>query len=208
MEENVLYGKLSDVCNCNKNTIIADRVNSFAQTCGMKEFKLSKVRGTDIRTISGNLYPESKSPDFFINSREIVDELGNDFLNYYNRDELYLPFILILNKAAGNDEYVFLIQSVSDEDIMFSITKNYFRRSNIAIDICTFYYKTKDFKDVLRIIRTFVYNPEFAFVTYKTIYDNKMPKKIEFNREDLDGTIMHDVNLGPLSETEAKKIKK
>lgn len=204
---------LADICNI-KNDIIADRINKFALICKMGNVKISEVRGNAVKVVSGKCNPEFEESEYFITARETNDqELGKgillsgyfadlnfSFTNYLKGNK----YSIKLDKAVSKDEYVFIINPADNDEVEFSITKNYFRKGNIVPENYTFYYKTKDFNEILNIIYTFVYNPEFAFAEYKRIYNDKLPKKIVFGKDDLDDAIMTSGSL----ELAGEKVKK
>lgn len=226
------YVKLSDLCDYDLDSRIIDRIDKFSEMCNMVHFKQSSVRGKEVKTISGKLFDESNyegsersnEPDFFINIRNDVDErnekchllkgyyagLSFVYRNYFKEYEngKNLPFSLVLDVyCEGKDEYLLVIQSTKDNELKFSVTKKFFRKGSIDVDTFNFYYTTDDFDDAFRISSLFIFNPEYTFTTYKNIYCNKLPKRVDFNKDELECVILYKKSFGELSDGQIKKIK-
>ena len=205
MEKN--SGNLSNISDLFKNKTLKYRIDGFAEACNMKNIGVvrndgvlfnTKTKTDDIKyymavntcsnyqlgsgiTISGYYGDLNFS---FTNFRNLVEDL--------DRKIIELPFILSLFKKVDLDTYHLEIETVNGIETKFIITKSYEDKNKIIHSRLSFYANVTDFSIILKLVKSFVYNPQLVFATYNTI---KEQKKIIFSGSELNKAIMQDENL-------------
>lgn len=148
-------------------------------------------------------------------------DLNFAFSNYYNSEEdldseiKELPFSISLYKTFGKVKSIIdpknITRNTKDSDVLsvknytfhliietegeltkFVIEKFQEKKSNTVYSRVAFYNNSVDFSEVLKLIRSFVYNPELVFITYGEVMKNKM---VLFSNEEIDSAIMEDHSL-------------
>lgn len=148
-------------------------------------------------------------------------DLNFAFSNYYSENDdldsdiVDLPFSISLYKTFGKVKPIIdpkhVTRDTKDSDVLsaknytfhltiekegektkFIIEKFQEKKSNTLYSRLAFYNNSIDFSEVLKLIRTFVYNPELVFITYGEVMKNKM---VLFSNDEIDSAIMEDHSL-------------
>ena len=134
------------------------------------------------------------------------DNLSFSFINYYdnkklNRKVVELPFKISLAKLIDNDNYKLDIETVNGYETKITFSKYREHKKRTISYTHDFYVNILDFSLVLKLVKSFAYNPELVFASYNEVLNNK---KITFTNADMKKGIMQDNNL----EKPIGKVKK
>ena len=125
-------------------------------------------------------------------------DLNFSFTNYYdpnaNLDDevLELPFSIIVYKKTNNELYQMLIKTIDGAETLFELSKIQEYKTHSANERLSFYKNIEDFSEVLKVIKSFVYNPEFIFINSSEIIKSR---KVCFTTEELNKSLMQDDGL-------------
>ena len=135
----------------------------------------------------------------YINLEGESEDISFTFNNYYGNKKidkkiLEIPFFIEIR----NHDYILKIKTIEKERVEFYIEDS---------SICRythFYANILDFSKILKLVKSFVNDPEFVYSTYEEIMDNK---KVTFTNGDIAKAIENDDKLDkPISKI-MKKIK-
>ena len=211
--ENSNYVNLAGMNEVFDNKTFRYRINGFAYACGIKDISIVKNAGTLFDTegfnnlnviksdnagyliaVNKNEYPTGKT----VTLTGQYEDLNFTFTNYrvlnkdiskIDRKILELPFSISLFKNIDKDTYHLEIETVNDMETKFTITKSRDHKNKILSSRVSFYANVLDFSKVLKLVKSFVYNPILAFNTYIEVINNK---KITITNSDLNKGIMQD----------------
>ena len=206
MKENDFEINLAAINEAFNNKTLEYRINGFAYACKMKNIGIVKNGGV--------LFSSSKKQEdtnYFIATSEISDKTYGDgisisgnygnlvftFTNYPGKKNLdkkvvEIPFSISLIKPVDKDIYYLNIDTHNDIQDRFEIIKyRELKNDTVCSKIC-FYANVFDFSKILKLIKSFVYNPKLVFNTYNEIEKNKIAV---FTNSDLSKGIMQDEKL-------------
>ena len=195
------------------NKTLRYRINGFAYACNMQDIGILGNSRVIFNCAGFDKYGKKKTNDehsYFISVNEQThhekkgvvlkgqyDDLTFTFINYYNKEKLDkkiidIPFYISLEKKIDKDKYQFDIETVDGMRTKFSIIKcTEYKNKTLHDDLC-FYANVTDFSKVLKLIKSFVYNPKIYFDTYNELVKKK---KIVFTNSMLCKMAMQDENL-------------
>jgi hypothetical protein len=199
------------------------RLNGFIYACNM-----NLEEGIYTKCISSNRLPyiNKKREDVKINYN-INFALGHDrekgnntifigkyndlnlyFINYYNKDRNKdrvneIPFQITLGKMYRDYTYQIDIRSVNESRIKIAVKRD--KKTEMFPSVVSFTVNVNDFGKILKLVKSFVYNPELVFITYDEVVNRK---ELLFTVKDLNAGLVEDEKLDkPLSKT-GKILKK
>ena len=155
------------------------------------------------RTCEGNNYfvAVNKNDDGEFGKNVILsghyDDLSFQFINYYgnkklDRKVMEIPFKISLAKLIDNDNYKMDIETVNGIETKITFSKYREHKKRTISYKRDFYVNICDFSDVLKLVKSFVYNPELVFGIYNEIMDKK---KVLLSTVDMRKAIMQDASL-------------
>ena len=217
------------------NKTLRYRINGFAYACKMENIevppsfvvengeKLSRSVGVLFNTTEKKRDIDEEVHYFIAtnedhnpkcNSVTLSGQYGDlsfTFVNYYKKEKLDkkiidLPFSISLEKKIDKDTYQFNIETVEDIRCKFKIAKYREYKSKTLYDDVVFYANVADFSKILKLVKSFVFNPVLVFNTYNEIDQNY--KRI-YTNHDLEKAIMQDEKLDkPVGKIKKYLIKK
>ena len=107
-------------------------------------------------------------------------------------------------KTIDQDIYGLNIETIDRLRTKFVIHKTRELKSNFLYDEVVFYANVLDFSTILKLVKSFVYNPVLVFNTYSEINEKY---KTVLKTSDLNKGIMQDENLDKPVNGIRKKIK-
>ena len=205
--ENNDYVNLAGMNEIFNNKTLIYRINGFARACNMHNIGVlgnsgvlfnTKKKSDDIKYyIVANTSLKSEK-GYGVNLSGYYGDLNFTFTNYrdlnkdiskIDRKILELPFSISLFKNIDKDTYHLEIETVNDMETKFTITKSRDHKNKILSSKVSFYANVLDFSKVLKLVKSFVYNPILVFNTYIEVVNNK---KITITNSDLNKGIMQD----------------
>ena len=137
------------------------------------------------------------------------NDLSFAFTNYYDNKNIdkkvvELPFSISLAILIDEDNYTLNIETVRGVETKFTISKYREFKKRTTSRMQTFYANVLDFSNVLKLVKSFVYNPQLLFNTYNSIIESK---KTVITNGDLNKGIMDDERLDKPVGKIKKKIK-
>ena len=125
------------------------------------------------------------------------NDLSFAFTNYYDNKNIdkkvvELPFAISLAILIDKDNYTLNIDTVRGVETKFTISKYREFKKRTTSSTQTFYANVLDFSKILKLVKSFVYNPILFFDTYNELINSK---KITITNSDLDKGLMQDENL-------------
>ena len=227
MKEKQMLAKMNSFFN---NKTLKYRINGFAHACKMDDIDVTSnivVNGSDN---FGVLFSSKKNkknndcPDYYItvstnkgdyrgkaiDLNGYYDDLNFSFINYHNfKDNLNrkiceIPFCINLTKTIDKDTYILHTETINGMETKFSITKSREYKDKTITSNMTFYANVLDFSQILKLVKSFVYNPKLVFTTYNEVINSK---KIVLNNNDINRGIMQDKSLDKPIGKIKKKIK-
>ncbi len=143
--------------------------------------------------------PSDYNKDFGngVNISGFYEDLNFSFTNYFdkndNLDEFKeLPFSLTIYKKFNAETFCLEINTVKDNETIFTISKTDDLKTHIASEKISFYKNITNFSEVLKVIKSFVYCPEFIFINSSEIVKSR---RVEFTTEELEKSLMNDENF-------------
>ena len=219
MEDNNFDINLADMNDAFDNKTFRYRINGFAYACGMKDVVVNKDSGVVFNTNGfDNLHSDNDQGYFIsVNKNEYpigktitlsgkYNDLNFTFINYYNKEKLDtkirdLPFSIVLIKPIEMDTYRMEIETINGMQTKFAIYKYQEFKDRTLIDDVVFYANVMDFSKILKLVKSFVYNPKLVFNVYSDLEEKH---RHIYTNTDLDKAILQDKKLDkPMS-----KIKK
>ena len=124
------------------------------------------------------------------------------FNNYYGKKKIDkrvidLPFDIYLKKKINDDEYKLIINTLTGIENKFVISKNDNQ------ELC-FYANILDFSKILKIVKSFVINPEFVLNAY---IETRNEKRISFVYSELNKAIETDDKFEKPGNKFVKKLR-
>ena len=213
MEENKFSVNLANMNEVFNNKTLRYRINGFAYACHMhdigvmgdsgvlfnsKSFSTLKNKKTDEEhsyfiAVNNDFNPQGKS----VTLSGHHDDLSFTFINYYDKEKLDkkiydLPFSISLTKTLNNDTYELHIETDEGIRTEFKIVKyREINDTNIYKNV-HFYANILDFSTILKLVKSFVYNPSLVFDTYS---DLKEKYKCVYTSRDVKDGILQDTKL-------------
>ena len=135
-------------------------------------------------------------------------DLNVYFVNYYDQDKRKdrvneIPFQIVVAKMYHDYAYQIDIQTVSNSQVKFIIKKS--KESEMLPGIVSFLANITDFSKVLKLVKSFVHNPELVFVAYDNVVNSK---DIVFTTRDLNVALVKDEKLDKPTSKTGKILKK
>ncbi len=225
---------LADIDEVFNNKTLTYRINGFALACKMDNIQIknkavtshSIAENTKLEQISNTIESDKNNDgsNYFIavnkGNEQIkgkfvtisghYDDLNFSFTNYYgkkniNKKIVEIPFQISLVKAINQDNYILNIETIDGIETQFILNKyREYKKRSISNKI-VFYANILDFSNILKLVKSFVYNPQIVFDTYNEI---KESKKITFTNSELTSAIMQNKMLDKPDGKVTKKIKK
>ena len=213
-ENNVNLAGMSELFN---NKTLNYRINGFAHACKMKNISVTKNAGILFTTRKGK--KQEDIPNYYItvstsdkdprgktiNLNGYYEDLNFSFTNFHDsKDNLdrkvkEIPFAITLIKTIDKETYLLRVETVSGLENRFSISKSREYKDKTISSNITFYANVMDFSSILKLVKSFVYNPKLVFDTYNEIIKNK---KIILTNGDLNKAMMQDTELNkPVGKT-------
>lgn len=126
------------------------------------------------------------------------------FINYFDKDTKKdrineIPFEISVGKLCGGIAYQLDIKTISHGQARFVIKKS--KEKEIFPSILNFDAKVNDFSRILRLVKSFVHNPELVHLTYKEVVNRK---NICISSKELDIALVRDEKLNK-PKTKIKK---
>ena len=217
------------------NKTFTYRINGFAHACGMKELdtsdrktikdgkvyygynqvlfnkKRGRKEGSDtnyyivVNTSNNNPY------GYGVTISGYYDDLNFSFTNYYDlnkdldRKIWELPFNITLYKNIDKDIFYLNIETVCDMQTKFTISKSREYKDKTVSSNISFYANILDFSNILKLVKSFVYNPKLMYTTYNEIIKSR---KIVLNSNEINKGIMQDEALDKPVSKVIKKVNK
>ena len=199
------------------------RINKFIYACGMDlsdslwvkdisstnlPYIFKKKTDGDI-TYSINFardYDREKGRNFILIGE--YNGLKLMFVNYFEKDKRNdivneIPFHILLSKEYKDAAYQLEINAGQNLKAKFIIKKN--KESDILPSVVTFQANVNDFGKILKLVKSFVHNPDLVF----RVYDEKLnSKEVIFTNKDLDAALVVDEKLDKPVSGIQKIIKK
>lgn len=127
------------------------------------------------------------------------------FTNYYKNDKNKnrindLPFWITISEKVNNTSYTIRMDTIVSTMVKFIIIKTDEERS----DRLVFYANTRNFSNVLKLIKSFVGNPELIYNHYDKIMNEK---EVIFSTNELCSPLIDDKELDIPKKKMLKKIK-
>jgi hypothetical protein len=125
-------------------------------------------------------------------------DLTFSFSNYFSDNEdldkyiKELPFSINLYKKINDQSFRLEIKTINGSETLFTLSKSEDYKTHIANEKISFYKNVVDFSEVLKVIKSFVYNPEFIFINSSEVIKTR---KVVFTDEELDRSLMQDKEL-------------
>ena len=114
-----------------------------------------------------------------------------------------IPFHILLSKEYKDAAYQLEINTGQNLKAKFIIKKN--KESDILPSVVTFQANVNDFGRILKLVKSFVHNPDLVF----RVYDEKLnSKEVIFTNKDLDAALVVDEKLDKPVSGIQKIIKK
>lgn len=199
-------------------------INVLKLTAIEKKYWLDKEPYKEIELDSGVIFSTygnkrtCEGPNYFISVNKykhsiIISGYYNDlsfaFTNYYDNKNIdkrvvELPFSISLAILIDKDNYTLNIDTVRGVETKFTISKYREFKKRTTSSTRTFYANVLDFSNVLKLVKSFVYNPQLFFNTYSGIIESK---KTVITNGDLNKGIMDDEKLDKPVGKIMKKIK-
>ena len=202
------------------------RINKFIYACGMDltdsiwsedisktnlPYVCKKKSDGDI-TYNINFardYDREKGKNFILIGQ--YNELKLMLVNYFEKDKRKdivneIPFHILLSKEYMEATYQLEIKNIHNLRAKFILKKN--KANDMLPSIVAFQSNVVDFGKILKLVKSFVYNPDLVF----KVYDEKLnSKEIVFTNKDLDAALVVDDKLDkPMTGIQKifKKIRK
>ena len=217
MDKDNKNNNLAEMNEIFNNKTLSYRINGFAYACNMNDLNVPDNKTIkDDKVYYGynqvlfNTKKDSTAYYIVVNPSDnksyangitisgYYNDLNFSFTNFYslkenlNRNILELPFDISLYKNIDNDTYHLQIKTTNGIETKFTITKSREYKDKTISSNVNFYANVLDFSKVLKLIKSFVYNPKLVFTTYNEILHKK---KIAINNGDLNKGLMQDNNL-------------
>ena len=196
------------------------RINNFIYACGfvLHGYKCDKTKYLfEDGYLQGLVFDQDEESqcNFMVKDKKDI-ERGNylymeghrkdlDFIfnNYYKNKRIdkrivELPFDIYLKVKQEENVYQLIIRTIVDKENQFTIIKNDQQQ-------LSFYANILDFSKVLKIVKSFVNNPELVLNVYDEIRNSK---KVSFTNGDLKKVMDDDHNFEAPHGKIMKKIKK
>ena len=216
---NVNLAAMNEIFN---NKTFEYRINGFARACNMHNIEVlrnsgvlfnTKKKNDDIKYYIVASTGGKSEKGYGVTLSGYYGDLSFTFTNYRNlnkdiiridRKILELPFSISLFKNIDKDIYHLEIETINGMETKFTITKSRDLKNKILSSKVSFYANVLDFSKILKLVKSFVYNPILVFNTYNEVINSK---KITITNSDLNKAILQDENLDkPVSKIK-KKIK-
>lgn len=226
MKENQNNINLADMNDAFNNKTLRYRINGFAYACNMRDIGITRRAGVLFNGSGLNNYRNNKvinEHSYFISTSESSDkkvksvslsgqynDLSFSFVNYYDHEKkldrkiVDLPFSISLEKKVDDYTYQFDVKTDNGDRVKFIFTKYKEDKNRTLRDEVAFYANVLDFSKILKIVKSFVYNPQLVFNTYNEIMQQQ---HIVFTNNMLDKMVMQDANLDKPMGKIKKKIK-
>ncbi len=198
------------------NKTLIYRINGFAHACKMDDVKVIENSEMIFNMTNPIYYITTSTVDNDSRGQGITingcyDDLFFSFTNFYkerknlNRKIMELPFSIDLVKKIGEDTYELQVETINGMETRFNITKLQEYRDRTISTNTTFYANVREFGSVLKLVKSFVYNPVLVWIIYNEVINKK---KIVLTGSDLQKGCMQDERLDkPICKTQ-KILKK
>lgn len=208
------------------NNTLKYRINGFAHACRMENLNLVESTGILFNTLGNKKHKDDNDIPIYLISitkgkNEVkniyfstikgqYDDLSFVFTNYFTKKimnkKIYdIPFEISLVKNVDKYIYDLSIETVNKEETRFTIRKYRELRNETLSSKLVFYANIMDFSNILKLVKSFVYNPELVFLTYNEINEQK---KTIFTANSVNKGIMEDINLDKPCNKIAKLVKR
>ena len=213
-DDNVNLAEMSELFN---NKTLKYRINGFAYACKMKNITITQNGGLLFTTRNDkkldncpNYYITVSTTDKDPRGKEInlngyYEDLNFSFTNFcdfndnLDRKVKEIPFAITLIKTIDNDIYLLQAETISGMETKFKLSKSREYKDKTISSKIVFYANVIDFSSILKLVKSFVYNPKLVFSTYNDVINSK---KITLSNTDLNIAIMQDTNLDkPIGKT-------
>lgn len=199
------------------------RIDSFIYACDMDLSDSLCVKGiSKTRAEYINKKKDTGNFQYDINfTRGYDHEKGNYFVllgkyndlvllfaNYFDKDKNKsrineIPFHISLGKIYNDYAYQICFETVTASRVKITIKKS--KEDEMIPNSIVFQTNISDFSKVLKLVKSFVRNPELVYITYDEIMNRK---EIMFTSSDFDVAIINDPKLDePINKIE-KILKK
>ncbi len=226
MKENHFNNSLANINEAFDNVTFRYRINGFAEACRMDGLFPPKKAGVifstpDTSNLSDNEYKHS----YFISAGENqeaygksitlngqYDELFFTFINVYNKERLDtrivdLPFYISLEKKIDENTFKITMETIAKQRTKFTLSKSCEFQDRTISNNIVFYANIMDFSTILKIVKSFVYNPCLVYNNYNEMMTKQ---KVVFTSSMVDKAAMQDENLdkpiGPIGKIFKKII--
>ena len=225
MSEYNLYEELKKKINVEdlNSKTLSYRINGFVYACNMKLEDAGWFKCfTQNKKPYINKHEDNKDVKYSINFGLSYDNqkgkfcaiIGkyNDlevyFINYYDEDKKKdrineIPFHISIKKGNNNSFYKLSINTMSRSSVYFDLEKK--SEKERFPNCLNFVAKNKDFSRILKLIKSFVDNPEIVFIAYNDVMSGK---DIHFTKREMNAAIMEDKKLDKPTSKSAKILKK
>lgn len=199
------------------------RFNKFVYACGMdlsdtlwdKDISSTRLSYIYKRKKDENInydikfarnYDQEYGPNFILIGE--YNDLKLMFANYYEKDKRKdvvneIPFRIVLSKKYKDATYQMEIMTTSNIRNKFLIKKN--KESDMFPNVVVFQANIFDFGQILKLVKSFVYNPELVY----RVYDEKInSKEVILSNSDLNAALVVDEKLDKPIRGIQKIIKK
>ena len=214
MDENKNDVHLADMNEILNNKTLRYRINGFAYACNMRDIGVLSNSGVLFNTSGFDKYGNKENSDehsYFISLNEHdrlygkcitlkgqYEDLTFTFINHCGKNIkldkkiVDLPFYISLEKKVDNETYQFEIETDTGMRTRFLMIKyTDFKDHSLHDDLC-FYSNVSDFSKILKIVKSFVYNPKLGFDIYSEIMKKQ---QIVFTSSMVDKMAMQDEKL-------------
>ena len=213
MEENKFNVNLANISDVFNNKTFRYRINGFAHACHMHDIGVfsnsSVLFNCEGFSKLGNK-KTSEEHSYFISTSASNSQKGksitlsgqyNDlifsFINYYNKEKLDkkiidLPFFISLIRTIDEITYKFTMETVDGARTKFMIIKSREFKNETLHDDIVFYANVNDFSEILKLVKSFIYNPKLVFDTYNEMMQQQ---HIVFTNNMLNKMAMQDTKL-------------
>lgn len=224
MEEIIYDVNLSGMNEIFNNKTFRYRINGFAHACGMKNIGVLGNSGVLFSAKGYNKYVNDTNElgyfiaineDDYVSCKKVgisghYEDLNFVFTNYYQKEKLDkkivdLPFYIFLTKKINDDTYDLVIKTDDGKRTQFKISKYRDLKDRTIYDHVIFYANVTDFSTILKLVKSFVFNPILVFNTYNEIQHKY---KAVYTNNDLDKGIMQDEKLDKPVKGIKKLVKK
>lgn len=147
------------------------------------------------------------------NSMFVIGEYNNLkflFMNYYDEDKKIdkineIPFHITLGKSYNEFAYQLDMETISKTNVKFFIKKLKEKSLVVIPNTLTFTADVTDFGKILKLVKSFVHNPELVFIAYNEIMNRK---EVSFSNKELSVALVEDEKLDKPKKKKRKILKK